>query len=184
MGARPKMALRPLSQTEQQALQRVAKASSERVDAVKRAKAVLAVAEGKTLTQAGQSAQLSREGVSQLVQRFNERGLAVLVIAPGRGRKPTYDANVRARVLLRVCNGSLIERRIKRPPGPSSCWSTHYVKPICLLSGRRPLDGSYMRKATACSRTALGVTRGMRYANAKTGCIACAIPRQRKKKLD
>jgi transposase len=102
MGVRPKIALRPLSQTEQHTLQRVAKASSERVDTVKRAKALLAVAGGKTLTQAGEEAGLSREGVSQLVERFNQRGLAVLVIAPGRGRKPIYDAEVRARVLQEV----------------------------------------------------------------------------------
>jgi transposase len=117
MGARPKMALRPLSQTEQQALQRVAKASSERVDAVKRAKALLAVAEGKTLTQAGQSAQLSREGVSQLVERFNERGLAVLVIAPGRGRKPTYDGEVRTRVVQEV------QRQPDRLSDQTATWS-------------------------------------------------------------
>ena len=60
MGARPKIALRSLSQTQEHTLQRVAKSSSERVDTVKRAKALLAVAEGKTLTQAGMSAQLSR----------------------------------------------------------------------------------------------------------------------------
>jgi transposase len=102
MGARPKIALRPLSQTEEQTLQRIVKATSERVDTVKRAKALLAVAEGKTLTQAGKNAQLSREGVSQLVERFNKRGLAILVIAKGRGRKPTYDAQVRARVVQEV----------------------------------------------------------------------------------
>jgi transposase len=102
MGIRPKIALRSLSLTEQHTLQRVAKSSSERVDAVKRAKALLAVAEGKTLTQAGMSAQLSREGVSQLVERFNQRGVAVLVIAPGRGRKPTYNGEVRARVVQEV----------------------------------------------------------------------------------
>jgi transposase len=91
-----------LSQTEEQTLQRIVKATSERVDTVKRAKALLAVAEGKTLTQAGKNAQLSREGVSQLVERFNKRGLAILVIAKGRGRKPTYDAQVRARVVQEV----------------------------------------------------------------------------------
>ena len=110
MGARPKIALCPLSQTEQQTLQRVAKARSERVDTVKRAKALLAVAGGKTLTQAGEEADLSREGVSQLVERFNQRGLAVLVIAPGRGRKPTYDAEVRARVV----------QEVRRPPDRQS----------------------------------------------------------------
>jgi transposase len=117
MGARPKMALRPLSQREQHGLQRVARASSERVDAVKRAKALLAVAEGKTLTQAGEQAGLSREGVSQLVERFNERGLAVLVIAPGRGRKPTYDGEVRARVVQEV------QRQPDRLSDQTATWS-------------------------------------------------------------
>ena len=102
MGARPKIPLRPLSEAEVRHVQQVAKASSERVDAVKRAKALLAVAEGKTLTQAGRSADLSREGVSQLGERFNQRGLAVLNIAPGRGRKPTYRSEERARVLQEV----------------------------------------------------------------------------------
>ena len=102
MGARPQVTLRPLSPLEERALQRVTKASSERVDAVKRAKALLAVAAGKSLTAAGQLAGLSREGVSQLVERFNQRGLAVLVIAPGRGRKPTYEAEARAQVVQEV----------------------------------------------------------------------------------
>jgi transposase len=117
MGARPKIALRPLSQSEQHTLQRVAKASSERVDAVKRAKALLAVAGGKTLTQAGEEADLSREGVSQLVERFNEHGLAVLVIAPGRGRKPTYDEEMRARVLQEV------QRPPDREKDQTATWS-------------------------------------------------------------
>lgn len=92
MATRQKIAIRPVSVAERHALQRVAKASSERLDAVKRAKTLLAVAEGKTLTQAGLSAQLSCEGVSQLVERFNQRGLGVLVIASVRGRKATSDA--------------------------------------------------------------------------------------------
>jgi len=102
MGARQKTALRPLSQAERHELQRVAKASSERVDTVKRAKALLVVAEGQTFTQAGVSAGLSHEGVSQLVERFNQRGLAVLVIARGRGRKPTYESQARERVVQEV----------------------------------------------------------------------------------
>jgi transposase len=102
MGARQKQGLRPLSEAERDELQRIAKASSERVDTVKRAKALLAVAGGKTFIQAGVSAGLSHEGVSQLVERFNQRGLAVLVIARGRGRKPTYEAEGRARVLQEV----------------------------------------------------------------------------------
>ena len=117
MGARQKIPLRPLSEAEARTLQQVAKASSERVDAVKRAKALLAVAQGKTLTQAGQSATLSREGVSQLVERFNQRGLAVLDMAPGRGRKPTYRSEEHARVLQEV------QRQPDRLSDQTATWS-------------------------------------------------------------
>jgi transposase len=117
MGARQKTALRPLSEAEQQAFRRVAKASSERVDTVKRAKALLSVADGKTLTQAGVSAGLSHEGVSQLVERFNQRGLAVLAIAPGRGRKLKYEVQERTRVLQEV------QRQPDREKDQTATWS-------------------------------------------------------------
>ena len=83
--------LRTLSQEEEQALQRMVKASSERVDVVKRAKAILAVQAGKPYTQAAREAGYkSGDSISRLVERFNQRGLAALLIAPGRGRKETY----------------------------------------------------------------------------------------------
>jgi len=95
----------------------VAKASSERVDTAKRAKALLAVAESKTFTQAGICAGLSHEGVSQLVERFNQRGLAVLVIARGRGRKPTYEPEERERVIQEM------QRQPDRLIDQSATWS-------------------------------------------------------------
>jgi len=122
MGARQKITLRPLSEAEQHELQRVAKASSERVDTVKRARALLAVTEGKTFTQAGQLSGLSREGVSQLVERFNQRGLAVLVIASGRGRKPTYEAEQRARVVQEV------QRPPDRKEDQTATWSLQLLQ--------------------------------------------------------
>jgi transposase len=117
MGAQQKQALRPLSEAERHALQRVVKASSERVDTVKRAKALLAVAEGKSFTHAGSLSGLSREGVSQLVGRFNQRGLSVLSIAPGRGRKLTYHSEERSRVLQEV------QRQPDRERDQTATWS-------------------------------------------------------------
>jgi transposase len=117
MGARQKTPLRRLSEAERHELQQVAKASSERVDTVKRAKALLAVADGQTFTQAGVSAGLSHEGVSQLVERFNQRGLAVLMIASGRGRKPTYHPEERAHVLQEV------QRLPDREKDQTATWS-------------------------------------------------------------
>ena len=46
--------LRALTQQEEQALQKLAKATSERVDVVKRAKVLLSVKAGKSYTQAAQ----------------------------------------------------------------------------------------------------------------------------------
>jgi len=62
----------------------------------------LAVADGCTFTAAGKQAGISADGVSQLVQRFSQRGLGVLAIAPGRGRKPTYTITQHQQILQEV----------------------------------------------------------------------------------
>jgi hypothetical protein len=80
--------LRTVTQEEEQALQRIVKASSERVDVVKRAKAILAVRAGQSYTQAAREAGYkSGDSVSQLVERFNQQGLAALLIALGAQRQ-------------------------------------------------------------------------------------------------
>ncbi len=94
---------RSLTAEEQQQLEQIAKASSERIDVVRRAKALLALAQGHTFTAAGKQAEISRQAVAQLVERFHQRGMAaVLTIAPGRGRKPTYRQEVRGHILRTV----------------------------------------------------------------------------------
>ena len=45
---------------------------------------------------------MSRDGVSQLVERFHQRGVAVLSIAPGRGRQPTYTSQDHEQILQEV----------------------------------------------------------------------------------
>jgi transposase len=95
-----KEGLRPLTHDEQTTLARVRQATSERVDRVRRATALLAVTGGATFTAAAQQAGYqSASTVTGLVRRFNRVGLAVLQIAPGRGRKRTYDAAARARII-------------------------------------------------------------------------------------
>src|SRR5260221_13099215 len=102
MGRPRKGELRELKEEERQELKRVVKATSERIDAIKRAKALLAVTAGATLTVAGQEAGLSREAVAQMVKRFNAHGLAVLEIAAGRGRKPRVTSEQLALVHTQV----------------------------------------------------------------------------------
>src|SRR5258708_33152981 len=105
MGIQPKIPLRQLTPHEREELSRKATSSDERVDVVKKAKALLAVADGCTFTAAGKQAGMSHQGVSQLVERFDKLGLAVMLIAPGRGRKPTYTSEDHERILQEVQRG-------------------------------------------------------------------------------
>jgi transposase len=105
VGSPQKAPLRRLTQQEREELSRKAQSKSERVDVGKKAKALLAVADGCTFTAAGKQAAMSHQGVSQLVERFDKLGLAVLLIAPGRGRKPTYTSQDHERILQEVQRG-------------------------------------------------------------------------------
>jgi len=70
---------------------------------VRRAKAVLAVNAGEPFTVAAAlSGFKSADSVSQLVERFNQQGLAALSIAAGRGCKPTYTSSQRQQILERL----------------------------------------------------------------------------------
>lgn len=67
---------------------------------VARAKALLAVADGDDYQQAARIAgRRSGDAVSHLVARFNAEGLAALTPRHGGGRRPTYDAAARGRIL-------------------------------------------------------------------------------------
>jgi len=100
MGKPQNEGLRELAEVERAALQRIVQASSERVDRVRRAKALLSVAGGGSFATAAREADLrSGTTVANLVARFNRSGLAALTIAPGRGRRSTYGAKSRARIV-------------------------------------------------------------------------------------
>ena len=100
MGTPQKEPLRPVTEQEQAVLEQITKASSERMDRVRRARALLQVTRGVPFRQAAQAAGLrSGSTVAGLVQRFNQHGLAALSIRVGRGRKPTYDTQARATIV-------------------------------------------------------------------------------------
>ena len=118
MGAVQKHPLRVLTLQEEQVLQRITKATSERLDVAKRAQALPSVQAGHPFTHAAREAGYkSGESVSQLVQRFNQRGLQALLIAPGRGRKPTYTAEQRACIVQEV------QRQPDRAVDQTATWS-------------------------------------------------------------
>ena len=102
MGAQQKRPLRQLTQLEREELSQKATSKVERVSMGKKAKALLAVADGCTFTEAGRQVGMSPDGVSQLVERFQQRGMQALSIAPGRGRKPTYNSQEHEQILQEV----------------------------------------------------------------------------------
>lgn len=100
MATPQKEALRAITAEERTILARITRASSERLDRVRRARALLAVADGQSFATAAQQAGFrSGSTVTALVRRFNRQGIAALAIAAGRGRKPTYDLHARQRIV-------------------------------------------------------------------------------------
>jgi transposase len=100
MATPQKERLRALTAAEQATLEQLTKRTSERVDRVRRASALLAVAGGVNFARAARAAGLrSATAVANLVSRFNRHGLAALQIRAGRGCKPTYAAAARAQIV-------------------------------------------------------------------------------------
>jgi transposase len=102
MAGQQKRPLRQLTHQEREELSQKASSQVERVGMRKKAKALLAVADGCTFTEAGRQVGMSYDGVSQLVERFHRRGVEVLSIAPGRGCKPTYTSQDHEQILREI----------------------------------------------------------------------------------
>ncbi len=118
MAQSQKHPLRPLSRQEERELCRIVKASSERIDVARRARALLAVAAGQSFPQAaGVAGFKEARSVGKLVKRFNAHGLTALSIAAGRGGKPTYTSEQKARILQEV------QREPDRKEDQTATWS-------------------------------------------------------------
>ena len=184
-GAMPKPrkeALRALTAAEQTALERLTQASSARVDQARRARALLAVAQGQPFVRAAPQADFrSGSTVAGLVQRFNRQGLAALGIAPGRGRKPTYDPAARAQIVAtaqrppdRRADGtatwslSTLERTLRREAFPSLGATT--IRRVLEDAG-----SSYQRTRTWCPT-------GTAQRKRKAGVVTVVDPRTEEKR--
>lgn len=162
-----KESLRPLTVEEQTALVSVQKASSERVDRVRRATALLAVAAGETFTRAAERAGFrSDTGVAKLVSRFNRRGLAALSITPGRGRKATYDTAARARIIATA------QRSPDRRRDGTATWS--------LSTLERSLRREALPRVGATTIRRVLEAAGSSYQKSRTWCPTGTAQRQRK----
>jgi len=112
-----------LSSQEEQELQRIVKASSERIDVARRARALLAIATKQSFPQAALVAGFKEaRSVGKLVKRFNSHGLASLSIAAGRGGKPKYTSQQKARILAEV------QRTPDRTEDQTATWSLSLLR--------------------------------------------------------
>jgi len=98
---RKKDPLRPFTSSERRALERLARSQSAPAASVARARALLAVSEGSSYTEAAELVgRAVGDSVAQWVTRFNQVGLAAVEPRPG-GRPPTlYGAAERERILV------------------------------------------------------------------------------------
>jgi transposase len=159
--------LRPLSEQEQQALQRIVKATSERMDVIKRARALLAVAGGQTFSAAAREADFAcGDSVMKLVKRFNQHGLSALLIANGRGRKPTYTDEQRSQILVEL------QREPGRKEDGTATWS------LSLLQQRLRATGLPKVGASTIGRTLSQA--GYVYGQSRTWCQTGTVLRKRK----
>ena len=159
--------LRPMSHAEQAALQRIVKSSSERIDHVRRATALLAVARGEAFVHAAREAGLrSGTTVADLVVRFNRHGLAAVRIAAGRGRKPTYTPAARARIVATA------QRQPKRRTDGTATWSLSTLQRSLRQAGLPQVGTSTIRRVLQDA--------GSSYQRTRTWCPTGTAQRKRK----
>ncbi|MDY7075898.1 MAG: helix-turn-helix domain-containing protein [Chloroflexota bacterium] len=118
MTRRQKDPLRPLTDEERAILIQISRAQSEPASHVARAKALLAVADGASYTEAARAAgRRSNDAVSQLVSRFNREGLAAIEPRHGGGPETIYGVEERKCILVEF------ERQPDRERDGTATWS-------------------------------------------------------------
>jgi transposase len=120
---RQKDPLRALSEDERSVLQHLSRSSREPAAVVARAKAVLAVAEGATYTEAAHTAgRRSGDAVGRLVACFNRAGVEALVPGHAGGQPARYTRVERERILAEA------GRTPQQEPDGTAAWSLTTVQ--------------------------------------------------------
>jgi transposase len=159
--------LRPMTEAEQATLDRIVKSDSARVDQVRRATALLAVARGDVFIQAARQAGLrSGTTVADLVARFNRHGLAAVRIAAGRGRTPTYAPEARARIVATA------QRQPNRRTDGTATWSLTTLQRSVRRAGLPQVGTSTIRRVLQDA--------GSSYQRTRTWCPTGTAQRKRK----
>lgn len=115
--------LRPLSDEEREGLRAISRSFNEPAAHVARAKALLAVSDGASFTEAAHLAgRRSGDAVGALVARFNLFGMVALETRHGGGKQPTYTERERQRILKEF------ERTPDRERDGTATWSLSLLR--------------------------------------------------------
>ncbi len=171
MTRRQKDPLRPLTSEERRWLARVARSHAEPASHVARAKALLAVADGMSYTQAAKAAgRRSGDAVSNLLWRFNRGGLRALEPGHGGGPTPTYTSEERERILAEARRApdrekdgtaewslTTLRRSLRGAPEGLPSVSTHTIWKVCCTKraslGKKIAAGARAARSSASART-------------------------------
>ncbi len=174
--------LRRLSRAERVALQRIVSSPSERVDRVRRADALLAVARTGVFIHAARGAGLHNgTTVADLVARFNRHGLLALRIARGRGRRPRYAASERARIV------AMAQRQPDRRTDGTATWSLTTLQRSLRQAGLAQVGTSTIRRVlqdagSSYQRTRTWCPTGTAQRKRKSGVVTVVDPRTEQKR--
>jgi len=159
--------LRVLGEQEEKELHRIVGATSERMDVIKRARALLAVTRGQSFRAAATEAGFaSSDTVCQLVARFNRQGLRALLIATGRGRKATYSQQDRRTIV------ETLKSEPVRQVDASATWSLSLVQHKLRETGLPKVGASTIGRVLHQA--------GYVYGQSRTWCQTGTVLRKRK----
>jgi transposase len=171
MTRRQKDPLRPLTSEERSWLIRISRSHAEPASHVARARALLAVAGGRSYTEAAKAAgRRSGDAVSQLVARFNREGIAAIEPRHGGGPTPIYTGKERERILQEA------RRAANREKDGTATWS------LSMLRGalRRAPDGLPMVSTYTIWKVLKEA--GFDWQRTRSWCETGRVERKRKKK--
>jgi transposase len=176
MATPQKEQLRALASAEQATLEQLVQRTSERMDRVRRASALLAVARGESFATAARAADLrSATTVANLVSRFSRHGVAALRIRAGRGRKPTYNATARSAIVATA------QRPPQRREDGTATWSLSTLERALRKSNHPRMGATTIRRVleqagSSYQRTRSWCPTGTAQRKRKSGVVSVIDP--------
>jgi transposase len=169
MARRQKDPLREIAEDERRWLTRIARSTSEPSTHVARAKQLLAIADGRSYTQAAiSSGRKSGDAVAKLVGRFNALGVSAIARKHGGGPKPKYAVAERERILAEA----------RRAPDPDQDGTATWSLMTLRRALRKAPDG--LPKVSTYTIRAVLHEAGFRWPRTRSWCATGRVMRKRK----